>query len=146
MTTSGTSIAGDEVSDEASASLSIVAIANIIYPADLPSSIAIRPTETVMHVGIARISLRLPDSRSLKDRRQVARSLPQRIRSRFNVSVAQDAGADGNAWQSLTLLVSCVSSDANHADAMLAEVVEFIENSRPDLQVLDYGSETISGL
>lgn len=99
-----------------------------------------------MHVGIARISLRLPDSRSLKDRRQVARSLPQRIRSRFNVSVAQDAGADGNAWQSLTFLVSCVSSDANHADAMLAEVVEFIEHTRPDLQVLDYGSETISGV
>ena len=99
-----------------------------------------------MHVGIARISLRLPDSRSLKDRRQVARSLPQRIRSRFNVSVAQDAGADGNAWQSLTLLVSCVSSDSNHADAMLAEVVAFIENSRPDLQVIDYGSETISGV
>ena len=99
-----------------------------------------------MHVGIAHISLRLPDSRSLKDRRQVARSLPQRIRSRFNVSVAQDAGADANAWQSLTLLVSCVSSDANHADAMLAEVVQFIENSRPDLQVIDYGSEIISGL
>ena len=99
-----------------------------------------------MHVGIARISLRLPDSRSLKDRRQVARSLPQRIRSRFNVSVAQDAGADGNAWQSLTLLISCVSSDANHADAMLAEVVEFIENSRPDLHVIDYGSEFISGV
>ena len=99
-----------------------------------------------MHVGIARIGLRLPDSHSLKDRRQVARSLPQRIRSRFNVSVAQDAGADGNAWQSVTLLVSCVSSDANHADAMLAEVVEFIENSRPDVQVMDYGVEVISGV
>ena len=99
-----------------------------------------------MHVGIARIALRLPDSRSLKDRRQVARSLPQRIRSRFNVSVAQDAGADGNAWQSLTLLVSCVSSDSNHADVMLSEVVRFIENSRPDLQVMDYGTEFISGV
>lgn len=99
-----------------------------------------------MHVGIARIALRLPDSRSLKDRRQVARSLPQRIRSRFNVSVAQDAGADGNAWQSLTLLVSCVSSDANHADAMLAEVVQFIENIRPDLRVMDYDVESISGV
>lgn len=99
-----------------------------------------------MHVGIARISLRLPDSRSLKDRRRVARSLLQRIRSRFNISVAQDAGADGNAWQSLTLLLSCVSSDANHACTVFAEVVEFIESSRPDLQVMDYGSETISGV
>ena len=99
-----------------------------------------------MHVAIARIALRLPHSRSLKDRRQVARSLPLRIRSRFNVSVAHDAGADGNAWQSLTLLLSCVSSDANHADAILAEVVRFIEYSRPDLQVMDYGVEFISGV
>ncbi len=99
-----------------------------------------------MHVAIARIALRIPDSRSLKDRRQVARSLPQRIRSRFNVSVAQDAGADGNAWQSLTLLVSCVSSDANHADAILSDVVRFIETTRPDLQVLDYAAEFISGV
>ncbi len=99
-----------------------------------------------MHVGIARIALRLPYSHSLKARRQVAQSLTQRIRSRFNVSIAQDAPADGNAWQRLTLLVSCVSSDANHADATLAEVADFIAGSRPDLQLIDYGSEIISGV
>ena len=43
-----------------------------------------------MHVGIVRIALRAPNSHSLKDRRQVSRSLIQRIRGRFNVSVAQE--------------------------------------------------------
>ena len=99
-----------------------------------------------MHVGIARIALRIPDSRSLKTRRQAARSLTQRIRAKFNVSVAQDAEADGNAWQSLTLVVSCASGDAAYIDTMLADLVEYVESSRPDLELLDYGVEIIRGV
>ena len=99
-----------------------------------------------MYVGIARIALRIPDSRSLKTRRQAARSLTQRIRARFNVSVAQDAEADGNAWQSLTLLVSCVSTDTGYIDGMLEDLVEYVASTRPDLEVLDYGSEIIRGV
>lgn len=99
-----------------------------------------------MHVGIVRIALRAPNSHSLKDRRQVSRSLIQRIRGRFNVSVAQEVEADGDAWQSVTLLASCVSSDANHADVMLNDLVEFIEKSRPDVELIDYGTEVISGV
>lgn len=99
-----------------------------------------------MHVGIARIRLRRPDSRSLKARRQVARSLTQRIRGRFNVSIAQDAAADGNAWQRVTLLVSCVSSDTGHIEATLNAVAEFVQETRPDLELLDYDAEIISGV
>jgi len=99
-----------------------------------------------MHVGIVRIALRVSNSHSLKDRRQVSRSLIQRIRGRFNVSVAQEVAADGDAWQSVTLLASCVSSDANHADVMLNDLVEFIERSRPDVELIDYGTEVISGV
>ena len=99
-----------------------------------------------MHVGIIRITLRVRASHSLKDRRQVARSLIQRIRGRFNVSVAQEIEADGDAWQSVTLLASCVSSDPNHADVVLNDLAGFIENSRPDVELLHYGTETISGI
>ena len=99
-----------------------------------------------MHVGIVRITLRVRASRSLKDRRQVSRSLIQRIRGRFNVSIAQEVAADGDAWQSVTLLASCVSSDANHADTVLNDLVDFIERSRPDVELVDYGAEVISGV
>ena len=99
-----------------------------------------------MHVGIMRIALRARGSHSLKDRRQVSRSLVQRIRGRFNVSVAQEIGADSDAWQSITLVASCVSSDPNHADTALDDLVAFIENSRPDVELLDYGVEVISGV
>ena len=99
-----------------------------------------------MNVGIMRLYLRLPASRSLKTRRQAARSLTQRIRARFNVSVAHDAAADGEARQSLTLAVAAITSSPANVDAMLAEVVEFVIQTRPDLEVLDYGHEVISGL
>ena len=99
-----------------------------------------------MHVGIARIALRIPHSHSLKERRQAARSIANRIRGRFNVSAAQDAAADGDAWQSITILLSCVSSDANHAAALLSQVADYITETRPDVEVMDYGVEIISGV
>ena len=98
-----------------------------------------------MHVAIAHISLRVPESRSLKTRRQAVRSLIQRIRGRFNVSVAQDAGADGNAWQSVTLAVSCVGVSADQTRLLIDDVVDFVIEVRPDLEVLDYTIEVMSG-
>ena len=99
----------------------------------------------LMHVAIAHIYLRVPESRSLKTRRQTARSLIQRIRGRFNVSVAQDAGADGNAWQSVTLAVACVGVGADHTRSLIDDVVDFVTATRPDLEVLDYTVEMMGG-
>lgn len=97
-----------------------------------------------MHIGACRLTLRLPESQSLKSRRQAARSLTTRIRNRFNVAVAEDA--DNARWQRLTLLVCAASSEAAHANEILSQVVSFVEQTRPDLEVLDYQVELISGV
>ena len=97
-----------------------------------------------MHIGAGRLTLYLPDSHSLKAKRQVSRSIAARIRNKFNVAVAEEA--DNDLWQRLTLLVCSASSDAAHANEMLAEVVAFVEESRPDVEVLDYHVELISGV
>ncbi len=97
-----------------------------------------------MHLGVCRISLHLPDSASLKDKRHVSRSLTTRIRNTFNVSVAEIE--DHDLWQRLTLGVCCVSTDAAHANEIVSKVVEFIEDSRRDLELLDYETEIISGV
>jgi uncharacterized protein YlxP (DUF503 family) len=88
--------------------------------------------------------LHLPDSASLKDKRQVARSLSARIRNTFNVAVVEVA--DQELWQRLTLAVCCVSTDSAHANEMVSKVVVFIEESRQDLELLDYQTEIISGV
>jgi len=90
------------------------------------------------------LTLYLPDSRSLKDKRQVARSLTARISSKFNVAVAEEA--DDKRRQNLTLLVCAVSNEADHANEMLSQVVDFVEEVRPDVAVLATQVEMISGV
>jgi len=97
-----------------------------------------------LHVGVCRIMLHLPESGSLKDKRQVARSLSTRIRNKFNVAVAEVE--DQDLWQRLTLAVCCVSTDPAHANEMVSKVVAFVEESRRDLELLDYETEIISGV
>ena len=97
-----------------------------------------------MHVGICRLVTHLPQAGSLKAKRQVARSLTQRIRNQFNVAVAEVE--DNDLWQRLTLGVCCVSNDSAHANEMLSRVVSFVEDSRDDLVLLDYETEIISGV
>lgn len=97
-----------------------------------------------MHVGVCRLMLRLPESESLKAKRGIARSLTSRIQNRFNVSVAEEA--DDNLWQRLTLVVCCVSNDSGQANRMLSNVVSFVEENPLELELLDYGTEIISGV
>ena len=97
-----------------------------------------------MHLGVCRIMLHLPESGNLKDKRQVARSLSDRIQNEFNVAVAEVE--DQNLWQRLTLAICCVSTDPSHANEMVSKVVEFVQKSNRDLELLDYETEIISGV
>ena len=97
-----------------------------------------------MHVGVCRLTLHLPEADSLKDKRQVSRSLTSRIKNQFNVSVAEVE--DNDFRQRLTLGVSCVSNNSAHANQILSKVVSFVEDSRRDVELLDYELEIISGV
>ena len=90
------------------------------------------------------MELFLPDSQSLKAKRQIARSVTTRIRNRFNVTVAE--ADDNDLWQRLTIGVCCLSNDTKHANEILSNVVAFVEKSHADLELLDYETELISGL
>ncbi len=76
-------------------------------------------------VGVARVGLYLEGSESLKDKRRVVRSLLDRVRNRYNVGIAEVEDLDDA--RAATLAVVCVSNSAPHCDAMLSEVIGFIE-------------------
>jgi uncharacterized protein YlxP (DUF503 family) len=79
-----------------------------------------------MNVGVCKLVLRIPGSRSLKEKRQVLQSLQARVRQRFNVSMAE---VDGHGrWGWATMAVCCVNSDAGYASKVLSQVVHFIES------------------
>jgi uncharacterized protein YlxP (DUF503 family) len=88
-----------------------------------------------MVVGVCRVTLRLPENGSLKGKRQVLRSVTQRLRNTFNVAVAEVA--DNDRWQIATLGITCVSNDARHAREMLDRVLGYIQRSRLDAELLD---------
>jgi uncharacterized protein YlxP (DUF503 family) len=87
-----------------------------------------------VNVGILRFSLRIPESASLKDKRQVVRSLSQRIRNKFQAAVAEVD--DNEAWQLATIGVACVANSARHCDEVLNEIVAYVEASRPDAELV----------
>ena len=94
-----------------------------------------------MIIGICTLQLRLPASHSLKDKRQVLRSLIAHVRHDFNVSIAEVD--ELSAWQSATLGLACVSSDRDYAHGLLNKVVEAISSYRLDSQVYDYRIELV---
>ena len=94
-----------------------------------------------MNVGICRVSLRLPENESLKGKRRVLKSITTRVRSKFNVSVAEVD--DQNLWQLATLGICCVSNDKRFTNEVLSKVVDFIVDGRFELEILDYEIEIL---
>jgi len=92
-----------------------------------------------MIVGVCSVELRLPGAQSLKQKRQVMRSLTTRLHQKFNVSVAEVGGLD--KWQRAELGIVCVSNDRAYAHGLLTKAVRTIESSRLDVMLVDYRME-----
>lgn len=71
-------------------------------------------------VGLLTLELRLEDAHSLKDKRRVVKGLKDRLRRRFNVSVAEVD--DLELWNSAVLAVAAVSKDRLYAGQLLEAV------------------------
>ena len=95
-----------------------------------------------MNIGVCKINLRLPENASLKDKRQVLKSIMARIRNKFDVAVAEVG--DNELWQLATLGICCISNDRRHANQVLSKVVDFVESSRFEVEILDYEIEFLT--
>jgi hypothetical protein len=95
-----------------------------------------------MYIGALQLTLRIPLSASLKDKRQVVQSVLQRVRNKFEVAAAEIATLE--SWQVATIGVSCVSNSARHTEEVLEHVRRYIEETRPDVEVTDEQLEVIT--
>ena len=77
-------------------------------------------------VALGLVELHLPDVGSLKGKRHVLKGLKERVRARFEVSVAEVDHQD--VWQRATLAVAYVSADA-HATEVVSKAMTFIEDN-----------------
>jgi uncharacterized protein YlxP (DUF503 family) len=78
-------------------------------------------------VALGLVELHLPDVGSLKDKRHVLKGLKEKVRARFEVSVAEVDHQD--VWQRATLAVAYVSADARHANTVISKAMDFIEDN-----------------
>ncbi len=62
----------------------------------------------------------------MKDKRRVLRSLKDRLRNKFNVSVAEVD--DHDLWQKATVAIALVTGDRRHADEVLQKILNTVES------------------
>ena len=77
-------------------------------------------------VALGMVELHLPDVGSLKGKRHALKGLKQRLRRRFEISVAEVDHQD--SWQRATLALACVSGDSRHANAVISKAMDYIED------------------
>ena len=93
-----------------------------------------------MQVGVCTIWLRIPENHSLKQKRQVVKSVIDRLKNRFNVAVAEVDALDSH--QTAVLGAASISNDSRHVNRILSHVVNFIEENSP-AELTDYKIEIL---
>lgn len=93
-----------------------------------------------MVVGICVIELYIPQSGSLKGKRQVLQGLKVRIQNKFNVAIAEVG--EQELWQKAILGVTTVANDRRFVNEVMDKVVGFIA-SHPQVEVVHHQLELI---
>lgn len=93
-----------------------------------------------MVVGVCRIVLSIDEVFSLKEKRHIVKSLIDRLKARFNASVAEVDLND--KWKNAVIGIACVSNDTGHTDSMMANMVSFVEKDGR-AEIIDYSTEVI---
>jgi hypothetical protein len=93
-----------------------------------------------MVIGILQLRLMIRDAQSLKDKRRIVKSLRDRIRHRFNVSVSEVDSLD--LRQQATLGIALATNDPVFANQVLAKVVDLVR-ATPGASLVDYETEIL---
>jgi len=93
-----------------------------------------------MVIGILVVRLYLPNSDSLKAKRQIILSLKARLKNKFNISISEIGFLD--SWKESQLGVTCISNSGRYIDRELSHIVKLISSNR-NLEIIDYSTEKI---
>jgi len=87
-----------------------------------------------MYTLSAKLTFHIPHATSLKDKRQVCRSLIDKTRHRFNAAISEVDTQDVHT--TLTLGVAVISGSSAHAQKMLDEIIRHLE-SHADAELVE---------
>jgi uncharacterized protein YlxP (DUF503 family) len=100
------------------------------------------PGEVVMTaiLGVLQFSLLIRGSRSLKDKRRVVRSVKDRLRSRYNISIAEVD--DQEIMNKATLALAMAGSDRDYVRSVLMKILEQIRFNH-QAELIDHSLEIL---
>jgi len=93
-----------------------------------------------MVVGLCTVELYIPDGHSLKAKRQVLLSLKDRLRDKFNVSIAEVG--DQNLWQKAVLGMACVANEGAYVNKVLDQAINVIR-AVPTIELVQFRIEML---
>lgn len=94
-----------------------------------------------MVIGICQIDLMIHNNHSLKGKRQILKAIIERIKSRFNASVAEVG--DNDVWQRSQIGVCVIGNDSSHINGILDKALNFIESLHL-AEVIDHRIEIVN--
>jgi uncharacterized protein YlxP (DUF503 family) len=94
-----------------------------------------------MPVGILTLHFLIPGCTSLKEKRGYIKPVLARLHREFNISVAEVDRQD--MWQESVIACALISSDHAYTQKALQQVVDYTENSWPDLELLEHHIELV---
>ena len=98
-----------------------------------------------MVVGICRLTLMVPESHSLKEKRMVVRRIKDRVHQKFNAAIAEVG--DQDAWQQAVLGFAVVANEKGFVESMVQRITDFVESlavaklMADEMEILVYGDE-----
>ena len=93
-----------------------------------------------MVVGVLELRMVVRGSRSLKEKRRPLKGLKDRLRHRFNISIAEVGRQDSH--EMVELAVAAVGNDRRYVNGMLSSVVK-VASAAPGIELVDYSLEFI---
>ncbi len=98
-----------------------------------------------MFICVSRLTLAIPESGSLKAKRQILRRVTDRLKARFNVAVAEVE--DNDLWQKATLALAVVGNERRHVNEQMDKIIHSVEQmyvaplvSR-EIEILSFGDQ-----
>lgn len=104
-----------------------------------------------MFVGVLRLTLHLPEPGSLKSKRHLVRSAIDRVKARYNVSIAEVG--ENDLWQRSVIGVAAVGNDHSFVNEALDKVADFVSSMHGgqiqvtgrDIEIVSYGDGVGAG-
>ena len=94
-----------------------------------------------MHIGVLQFTIQIPYAASLKDKRSVIKSMRERLRRSYNISIAEID--DQDEWTLATLGITAAGSDIPQVNSLLDRILNTLQDWR-DTSLADHRMEIIS--